>query len=258
MATLLALMTMTKSPPSTLGANVGLCLPRSRLAAATARRPSTTSVASMTCHDLVVSPAFGVYVGTALTTLSLRASVPEAVDPGVTGCRSDVRGGGWSRRPTLTRGPGVPHANGAAYRPPSPQVKMTVWSRRLSPVRTTQSHGAATSARSPSRPLPRPHAGRPAVGVGHLARTVADRISELGQHLVERGRRPVPFQLLSPVRCGRFTGPELLQRRDVRPQRVQRGIEAGRCRVNFLAHCVFDFTEVVGQHRVHGDPLSSQ
>jgi len=35
---------MTKSPPSVLGVNVGLCLPRNRLAAATARRPSTTSL----------------------------------------------------------------------------------------------------------------------------------------------------------------------------------------------------------------------
>ena len=68
MATLSALMTMTKSPPSTLGVNVGLCLPRSRLAAATASRPSTTSVASMTYHERVVSPAFGVYVGTACTS----------------------------------------------------------------------------------------------------------------------------------------------------------------------------------------------
>src|SRR6185312_6387097 len=67
MATLSALMTMTKSPPSTLGVNVGLCLPRSRVAAATASRPSTTSVASMTYHARVVSPAFGVYVDTALT-----------------------------------------------------------------------------------------------------------------------------------------------------------------------------------------------
>jgi hypothetical protein len=40
-------------------AAIGLCLPRNRVAAATARRPSTTSVASMTYHDLVVSPAFG-------------------------------------------------------------------------------------------------------------------------------------------------------------------------------------------------------
>src|SRR6478672_7306391 len=79
MATLSALMTMTKSPPSTLGVNVGLCLPRSRLAAATASRPSTTSVASMTYHECVVSPAFGVYVGTALTFSS---RVGSRCDPG--------------------------------------------------------------------------------------------------------------------------------------------------------------------------------
>src|SRR6202011_4199882 len=87
MATLSALMTMTKSPPSTLGANVGLCLPRSRVAAATARRPSTTSVASMTYHDLVVSPALGAYVGTALTFSFSR------VDPGAS--RVPVRRERW-------------------------------------------------------------------------------------------------------------------------------------------------------------------
>src|SRR6476620_5307357 len=72
MATLSALMTMTKSPPSTFGVNVGLCLPRSSLAASTASRPSTTSVASRTYHERVVSPAFGVYVGTARTFSSSR------------------------------------------------------------------------------------------------------------------------------------------------------------------------------------------
>src|ERR1700738_652494 len=118
MATLSALMTMTKSPPSTLGVNVGLCLPRSRLAAATASRPSTTSVASMTYHERVVSPAFGVYVGTALTFSSL------GLDPGDPGCRSGVGGSGGSRRPTSTRGPAcIPHANGAAYLRASAQVK---------------------------------------------------------------------------------------------------------------------------------------
>src|SRR3954452_15130246 len=71
MATLSALMTMTKSPPSTFGVNVGLCLPRSSVATATASRPRTTSVASTTYHVRVVSPAFGVYVGTALTFFSL-------------------------------------------------------------------------------------------------------------------------------------------------------------------------------------------
>src|SRR6476620_10173956 len=90
MATLSALMMTTKSPPSTFGVNVGLCLPRSRLAAATASRPSTTSVASMTYHVRVVSPAFGVYVGTALTFSS---RVGSRCDPG---CRSGVTTGWFS------------------------------------------------------------------------------------------------------------------------------------------------------------------
>src|SRR6478752_2666964 len=86
MATLSALITMTKSPPSTFGVNVGLCLPRSRFAAATASRPSTTSVASMTYHERVVSPAFGVYVGTALPLLF-------RVDPGDPGAGQTWRWG---------------------------------------------------------------------------------------------------------------------------------------------------------------------
>ena len=53
---------MTKSPPSTCGAKVGLCLPRSSVAAWVARRPRTTSVASMTNHSRVISPALGLYV----------------------------------------------------------------------------------------------------------------------------------------------------------------------------------------------------
>src|SRR5689334_5538096 len=47
---------MTKSPVSTWGAKIGLCLPRSRFATCTARRPRRTSVASMTCHSRVMSP----------------------------------------------------------------------------------------------------------------------------------------------------------------------------------------------------------
>ena len=65
-ATLSALTMMTKSPPSMCGANVGLCLPRSRVAAWTASRPSTTSVASMTCHSRWMSAGFGLYVRTLL------------------------------------------------------------------------------------------------------------------------------------------------------------------------------------------------
>src|ERR1700758_2091839 len=115
MATFSALTTMTKSPPSTLGVNVGLCLPRSRVAAAAASLPSTTSVASMTYHERVVSPAFGVYVGTARTFL-LSGGSPATGVP----VRRSRRGS--SRRPTLTRAPGVPHADGPAYRRAYAQV----------------------------------------------------------------------------------------------------------------------------------------
>src|ERR1700710_1559369 len=60
----------TKSPASTWGANWGLCLPRRRIAVWLASRPSTTSVASMTCQARVISPGFGVYVRTRLTVHS--------------------------------------------------------------------------------------------------------------------------------------------------------------------------------------------
>src|SRR3954471_17490917 len=53
---------MTKSPVSTWLANCGLCLPRSRRAACEARRPRTTSLASMTCQERSTSPGFGEYV----------------------------------------------------------------------------------------------------------------------------------------------------------------------------------------------------
>jgi len=49
-ATLPAFTMTTKSPVSTCGAKVGLCLPRSSVAAWVAKRPSTTSEASITCH----------------------------------------------------------------------------------------------------------------------------------------------------------------------------------------------------------------
>src|SRR4051794_30797843 len=58
----------TKSPTSTCGAYWGLCLPRSRIAVWLASRPSTTSVASMTCQARTTSPGLGVYVRTALVS----------------------------------------------------------------------------------------------------------------------------------------------------------------------------------------------
>ncbi len=71
--TLAALTMTTKSPVSTCGANCGLCLPRSRMATWLARRPRTTSDASMTCHARVTSPGFGVYVRTKMPSLLLGA-----------------------------------------------------------------------------------------------------------------------------------------------------------------------------------------
>src|SRR5690348_3842361 len=58
----------TKSPTSTCGAYCGLCLPRSSCAVWLASRPSTTSVASMTCQARVMSPGLGEYVRTALVS----------------------------------------------------------------------------------------------------------------------------------------------------------------------------------------------
>src|SRR4051794_22464068 len=58
----------TKSPTSTCGAYWGLCLPRSSCAVWLASRPSTTSVASMTCQARLTSPGLGVYVRTALVS----------------------------------------------------------------------------------------------------------------------------------------------------------------------------------------------
>src|SRR3954466_6258242 len=58
----------TKSPTSTCGAYWGLCLPRRSCAVWLASRPSTTSVASMTCQARLTSPGLGVYVRTALVS----------------------------------------------------------------------------------------------------------------------------------------------------------------------------------------------
>src|SRR5690242_13291515 len=58
----------TKSPTSTCGAYWGLCLPRRSCATWLASRPSTTSVASMTCQARAISPGLGEYVRMALVS----------------------------------------------------------------------------------------------------------------------------------------------------------------------------------------------
>src|SRR3954467_7516598 len=62
--TLEALTTTTKSPVSTWGAKMGLCLPRSRRATSVARRPRTSSSASITCQARCTSVGLGEYVRT--------------------------------------------------------------------------------------------------------------------------------------------------------------------------------------------------
>src|SRR3954454_17502035 len=58
----------TKSPTSRGGAYWGLGLPRRSCAVWLARRPSTTSVAPMTCQARAISPGLGEYVRTALVS----------------------------------------------------------------------------------------------------------------------------------------------------------------------------------------------
>src|SRR6185437_2809982 len=53
--TLAALTTTTLSPQSTCGVHCGLCLPRSRVAIRTARRPSTTPSASISTQSFFTS-----------------------------------------------------------------------------------------------------------------------------------------------------------------------------------------------------------
>src|SRR5699024_831475 len=110
-ATLSALITMTKSPVSAWGANCGLCLPRRMLATWTASRPSTTSVASTTYQARVTSPGLGVYVDTGDTSVCLVGCRPAGRPPP-------------PRRPVVTRGGGPPphdqdgtDASGQDYRP---------------------------------------------------------------------------------------------------------------------------------------------
>src|SRR6266542_5355972 len=97
-------MTITKSPPSTCGANVGLCLPRSRVAIWTASRPSVTSVASITCHSRVTSAGFGLYVRTVVDLRSQEVDSSVLIDLGAGGprgmaCLYGVRESGDAQRP---------------------------------------------------------------------------------------------------------------------------------------------------------------
>src|SRR5690606_15411382 len=121
-------MTMTKSPPSTCGAKVGLCFPRSRLATWLARRPRTTSVASTTYQSRWTSPGLGVYVRTVRNLFvcgvvgreaspdeSGRCARESGWRPGRTSAREWAR---YRRRNTVTE-----HNDSKGYPAGSPGVK---------------------------------------------------------------------------------------------------------------------------------------
>src|SRR5947208_1523157 len=88
-----ALTTITWSPTSTCGAQIGLCLPRSSLATSVARRPSTAPSASITCQARSMSLGLGLNVRTRNKRLLLQeAAQTIAVKPVACG------GGGFADR----------------------------------------------------------------------------------------------------------------------------------------------------------------
>ena len=156
---------ITKSPVSTCGAKVGLCLPRRSVAAWEASRPSTTSVASITCQARVISPGLGLYVGTDLPRrsglvccLSLRLGGPGP------GCSGPVVG----HAPTgCARSP---HIDNRGYPSPTDDFKSPPWRRpppRHGPPGPVAAPSCATatgwhwrSRRRGNPPRPHPAPGR--------------------------------------------------------------------------------------------------
>ena len=89
MSSLAALTTMTWSPVSTWGAQIGLCFPRSRLATSVATLPSTWPSASITCQARLMSAGFGVNVRNGSSRRIAEASPPGR---GVAQSASDAKG----------------------------------------------------------------------------------------------------------------------------------------------------------------------
>ena len=93
-----------------------------------------------------------------------------------------------------------------------------------------------------------PGARRAAVGVGDVVGTVAHRVAEAEQNVVQRARRLVPLRLLEPIGLRRLPGPDRLQRSDLGPQVIQRRVESRRGVVDLLPDGVLDLVEVVRQN----------
>src|SRR3982074_1300876 len=88
-----ALTTLTWSPASTCGAQIGLWLPRSSLATSVARRPSTAPSASITCQARSMSLGLGLKVRTRSKRLLLQeAAQTIAVKPVAGGGGGDEGG----------------------------------------------------------------------------------------------------------------------------------------------------------------------
>ena len=86
-----------------------------------------------------------------------------------------------------------------------------------------------------------------AVGGRDVVGAVAHRVAQAEQDLVERRSRLIPPGLLDAIGLRRLPRPDLLQRRDLRAQVVERRVEPRRRGVDLLADGVLDLVEVVRQ-----------
>src|SRR3954463_3564934 len=163
---------------------MGLCLPRRSVAACEASRPSTTSVASITCQARVISPGLGLYVGTDLPRRSQLV------------CCLSLRPV-WGGRPRA----GARAAVGSRPRVATRRTSNVEGTRRR---RATSNHppGGGHRALGPGVRQPHPDRQRFAVG-GPPAREprprLPERAADVAEHADEFRRRDVPLPLAAPV-----------------------------------------------------------
>src|SRR5690349_18215885 len=184
------------------GAYIGLCLPRSSVAAWAASLPSTTSVASITCQAWVMSPGFGLYVDTDLPRC---CRVPE-------------------RHPQAS----ARTMSGARVRRGRPETGPRSFTHCTSKNERTRRSEAGSKRPPPHRRLPPTTWPRspPAGGVEALRPLVAvvrraNRHADLGEHGREIGRRRVPLLLPKLVILRGRALPGGDHRREEAPELVQ-------------------------------------
>jgi hypothetical protein len=103
-----------------------------------------------------------------------------------------------------------------------------------------------------------PGARRAAVGVCDIVGTVANRVAEAEQNVVQCACRLVPLRLLEPVGLGCLPRPDLLQRSDLGPQVIEGRIEPCRGVVDLLPDGELDLVEVVLKNWLHDRLLKSR